>query len=135
MHTKPSIENKVFELKEKKMKHIKEKGFTLIELIIVMVIIGILTAVIVPRFLDLSEAANTSACKQNQGSIEAAANIGYANNALSGNAAYPADIATMVSDGLLDEQPLCPTSDANYEGGYDNADGTVTCPHVAAHNS
>ncbi len=54
------------------------KGFTLIELVIVIVILGILAAVAVPKFVGLTKDAKISAVKGFAGSLRAAANIVHA---------------------------------------------------------
>lgn len=65
------------------------KGFTLIELIMVIVILGILAAVSIPRYLDLTSTAKQNATKGALGTIRAAIATKYAQNALGGSAAYP----------------------------------------------
>lgn len=46
------------------MESTKAKGFTLIELIIILVLLGLLAAVAVPRFLDLGGQAKTNVTKE-----------------------------------------------------------------------
>lgn len=51
----------------------KRKGFTLIELMIVIAIIAILAAVLVPNFMRAREASRLTACKSNLKNIATAA--------------------------------------------------------------
>jgi prepilin-type N-terminal cleavage/methylation domain-containing protein len=73
---------------------LKKQGFTLIELVMVIAIIGILASLSVPKFLDLSGAAKQSATKAGLGALRSVLAIRYASSATGGiTASYPTSLA------------------------------------------
>ena len=110
----------------------KKNGFTLIELIIVMVILGIMAAVAVPRYLDSISNAEQSAEDAMINSIKSGLSQ-YANNSLyeSGRAEWP----TNPFDALSEKPSGYSTNetDAAVDGEWTFSNGRIT--HQRADNS
>jgi prepilin-type N-terminal cleavage/methylation domain-containing protein len=112
-----------------------KKGFTLIELVMVIVILGILAATALPRFVDLSSKAKESAAKGSLGGIRAALAIAYASNAAYGTAGWPTSVsAALFADNNIPTEPFSNTnavaagsSPSGTTGGwlYDSTSGRV----------
>jgi MSHA pilin protein MshA len=67
-----------------------QKGFTLIELVIIIVVLGILAAVAIPKYQDITGEAKEAAGRAALGSIRSGITIFYANQAVTtGTANWP----------------------------------------------
>jgi competence protein ComGC len=78
---------------------------------IVVLILGALAAIAVPRIIGGAAAAKANGCKTNIDLINSQIELYYANNS-----AWPADLDDLTGDTdyFPDGEPTCPVSDATY---------------------
>jgi prepilin-type N-terminal cleavage/methylation domain-containing protein len=105
---------------------VKTKGFTLIELLIVIAILGILVSLILPRFADVREDANTKVCIANmRGLVSAMAIYETRMNTNASWGSAPYTLTNLVGWGYVAAEPRCP-----YEAGESSPDSYIIAPSV-----
>ncbi len=119
-----------------------ERGFTLIELMIVVAIIAILAGILIPNFVNARAQAQSAACESNLRSIATALELYYADNQVyptAASAAVQPSLFTVNGVPYLNNTPKDPAAQsavATYSltttqaAGGNPATYTITCPGV-----
>ena len=100
-------------------KRLNQKGFTLVELMVVIAILGILAAIAIPKFSDSTSAANTAKIAADLRTIDSAlvmyqANGGVVADGTKGTTATT--VLALVSKGYLVSEPTTPAGLYYLEG-------------------
>lgn len=106
---------------------LRRKGFTLVEIMIVVAIIGLLAAIAIPNFVKARETAQVNACIANLKQIEGAQQVAL----LDGAAASVDQLSwAILSNNYIKSEPHCPSNKAlNYIVTTD----PPTCPTGGKH--
>ena len=118
----------------KKMKQIKHKniakaGFTLVEIMIVVAIIGLLAAIAIPNFVKARATSQANACINNLRQIDSAVNEWALENKQVTGAAAPSltsDLTPYIKLNSANSIPSCPAG-GSYTVGTVGASPQVTC--------
>jgi prepilin-type N-terminal cleavage/methylation domain-containing protein len=119
----------------------KDEGFTLVELMVVVLIIGILVAIAIPVFNAAQDNARAKTCQANQRTINGSVQQWLAGTTVTdpraaGGCDGTVDAANhLIADGMIKSVPTCPTGATEYSvtGDLVTTDGVAGGGYVAAH--
>ena len=105
-------------------------GFTLLELVVVTVVLGVLAAIAIPQFNKVYKRARTGACISNMKKMYDQIDLWMMENSVN----YPDDGGVaLVAGNYIREIPICPSGGGLYtiEAYASNMAIKLTCPNLA----